>query len=58
MKRKIKAHIKGSFREAIATVIVDSQGNIEEVIEIEDFDDFEDCEVKAEIYQIGDNIGG
>jgi len=53
MKRKIKAHIKGYFREAIATVIVDDQGNIEEVVDIEDFDDFVDCELKSEIYQIG-----
>lgn len=53
MRRKIKAHIKGYFREAVATVIVDEQGNIEEVVDIENFEDFEDCELKSEIYQIG-----
>ena len=53
MTRKIKAKIKGCFDTAIAVVTVDKDGNIEEIIDIEDVEDLFDCEVKEEIYQIG-----
>jgi hypothetical protein len=47
MKKKVKAHIKGTFREAIATIVIDENNNIEEIIDIEDISDLEDCEVKT-----------
>ena len=46
MRRKVKAKIKGNF-SGIAIVILDSNGNIEEV------DEVDDCEVIEEIYQVG-----
>jgi len=52
MRRKVKAKIKGNF-SGIAIVILDSNGNIEEVDEVLEFDEVDDCEVIEEIYQVG-----
>jgi len=52
MRRKIKAKIKGNFK-GVAIVILDDSGNIEEVDEVLDIDEVDDCEVINEIYQVG-----
>jgi hypothetical protein len=50
MKRRVKAHIKGFVREAIAIVIIDDFGNVEEIEDILEVEDIEECEVKEIIY--------
>ncbi|HEY8889806.1 MAG TPA: hypothetical protein VIM70_06090 [Clostridium sp.] len=50
--QKVKAKIKGTFW-GTAIVKLDNYGTIVEVEEVEELEDFDNCEVKEIIYEIG-----
>ena len=52
MTRQVKAKIKGCFKGS-AIVTLNQDGSIDEVIEVIDFEDVDDCEVITELYNIG-----